>query len=175
MPGDDRTAFEKELRAAILRGDDFAWRSLVARHGGLLRRVATESVPTGAEDLVQEAWMVALRRMKDFDPRRGRLDAWLAGIVRGLAANARRRPGELTLPEGEGPVGPTPPPVAGAVGAVLAGLDEEERRLLDAKYRRGLSVAEIARREGRSEKAVEGRLGRARERFRQRWRRESET
>lgn len=44
-----------------------------------------------AEDLVSEAFMVALRRLDDLPADSGEAFAWLVGTVRKLAANHRRR------------------------------------------------------------------------------------
>ena len=52
------------------------------------------------------------------------------------------------------------------VRAALLCMHDDRRRMLLDKYAEGLSVAEIAARTGRSAKAVESLLSRAREQFR---------
>lgn len=47
--------------------------------------------PAEAEDLVSEAFMVAVRRLDDVPSDSGEAFAWLVGTVRKLAANHRRR------------------------------------------------------------------------------------
>jgi RNA polymerase sigma factor (sigma-70 family) len=47
--------------------------------------------PDDAEDLVSEAFVVALRRLDDLPRDPGEALAWLVGTVRKLAANQRRR------------------------------------------------------------------------------------
>lgn len=46
--------------------------------------------PADAEDLVSEAFVVALRRLDSLPPDSGEAFAWLVGTVRKLAANHRR-------------------------------------------------------------------------------------
>jgi RNA polymerase sigma-70 factor, ECF subfamily len=168
---EERKLLETRLRAAILRGDEYAWRSLVERHHEELRRRAHRLVEVGGDDLVQEAWMVALKRIRSFDPQRGSLAAWLQGVLRGLAANQGRKTREGSFPRDEHSEAPRSAATTNLlVGEVLAELDADERRLLDGKYRLGLSVAELAQRDGRSLKAVESQLSRARTNFKERWR-----
>jgi RNA polymerase sigma-70 factor (ECF subfamily) len=47
--------------------------------------------PADAEDLVSEAFVVAMRRLEDLPSESGETFAWLVGTVRRLAANHRRR------------------------------------------------------------------------------------
>ena len=41
--------------------------------------------------MVQETWLVAVRRVADFDPAQGNFDAWLKGIAANVLKNQRRR------------------------------------------------------------------------------------
>lgn len=59
---------------------DLVWRTLV-RFG----------IPEhAAEDLVHEVFLVARRRLAEFDPTRAAPSSWLYGLSRGVAANWRR-------------------------------------------------------------------------------------
>jgi RNA polymerase sigma factor (sigma-70 family) len=60
-------------------------------------------------------------------------------------------------------------PLAGQVEALLAELDPAERRLIEGKYLEGESVKELAIHSGLTEKAVEARLSRLRQRLRERF------
>ena len=53
-----------------------------------LHAVATRMLGSSAEadDVVQETWLTAVRRIRAFDPERGPFAAWL----RGIAANVLR-------------------------------------------------------------------------------------
>jgi RNA polymerase sigma-70 factor (ECF subfamily) len=63
---------------------------------------------------------------------------------------------------------PETDPLAGQIETLLADLEPVERRLLEGKYLAGESVKELADQTGLSEKAVEGRLTRTRQRLRER-------
>ena len=102
MTSDDRAQRERLLRRAVLAGDQRAWQSwydesyvpLYAyvhwRSGGL------EDL---AEEVVQETWLVAVRRVRRFDPRQGSFHAWLRGIAANVLRNrlrGRARPRRIT-------------------------------------------------------------------------------
>jgi RNA polymerase sigma-70 factor (ECF subfamily) len=123
---------------------------------------------------------VAVRRLRDFDPERGRLEAWLRGIalnvLRNLARREKRRE-EVERSVGEGGAPPNESgssrderpgaELAEEIAFVLSGLSERYREVLQAKYQEGLAVQEIAGRTGETPKAVESLLARARVAFRE--------
>jgi RNA polymerase sigma factor (sigma-70 family) len=119
-----------------------------------------------AEDLVQETWMRAL----DTWPARGVPDdpaAWLMRVARNtLVSHFRRHRPESVDPalielEDER-FSPAAPDTAVVVGWGLAQLRRPHAEVLEAFYFEGLSVNEIAVAQSTSERAVEGRLRRAR-------------
>jgi RNA polymerase sigma-70 factor (ECF subfamily) len=69
---------------------------------------------TDAEDLVQDTFLMALRRGSAYDPRRGSLDTWVLMIARSLAIDLLRRrtletrilAAEAGRPEGSDEPGP---------------------------------------------------------------------
>ena len=66
---------------------------------------------------------------------------------------------------------------AGASGAdalerVWSALPDRDREVLRARYEEHLTIEQIARAARATEKAIESRLGRARERFKKLWQRE---
>lgn len=177
MNPQDKQWEEQGLRAAVLAGNELAWRTLYDRHFDPLFAYvyARTRDPHRTEDLVQEAWTTAVRRIAAFDAARGPFGAWLRGIADRLLINDRRRwarrfrlrqeVGESTTPEPA-----VPQPGAGeAVDEALAALPERYREVLRAKYEESHTVAEIARARGLSEKAVESLLTRARQAFRAAW------
>lgn len=85
-PGDET------LMALACAGDQRAFAQLVRRHEAGLRRLASLLVgdPERGRELVQDAWVQAWERRAHYRPQ-DRLRAWLAGIVRNLAARERRR------------------------------------------------------------------------------------
>ena len=123
-----------------------------------------------AEDVTQEAWLKAIavwrRRGWPRDPL-----AWLRTVAANLLRNHYRRlrprplgPGELDL-EQESFAADTPH-AAALLGWGLARLREGQARLLRAHHLEGREVRVMAAELGLSERAVEGRLRRAREALR---------
>ena len=132
-----------------------------------------------AEDVVSEAFLSAIESISRLDLTRGTLGGWLVGIVRHKIAHLRRE--KDALQNGQALAGSTaacrtrvddPPTVLGAneeaaeVLDVLDRLAEEERVALEWKYLDGCSVRQMAGRLGRTEKAIENLLYRARQSFR---------
>ena len=122
-----------------------------------------------AEDLVQETWMRAL----DTWPAKGMPDeplAWLIRVARNTLVSHFRKvrpepidPASIDL---EAPGFPAErADTAAIVGWGLARLRRAHADLLEAFYFDGKSVREIARERAMSERAVEGRLRRARARL----------
>jgi len=119
-----------------------------------------------AEDLVQETWMRAL----DAWPSRGMPDeplAWLQHVARNvLISHFRRLRPELvdpaTIDLEDERFSPETPDVAAVVGWGMARLRRGHAEILEAFYFEGKAVREIAQERSMSERAVEGRLRRAR-------------
>jgi RNA polymerase sigma-70 factor, ECF subfamily len=119
-----------------------------------------------AEDLVQDTWMRAL----DTWPTRGRPDeplAWLLRVARNTMISHFRRirpesvdPRTIDL-EAPGPL-PDEPDIAATVSWGLARVRRRHADVIEAFYFDGKSVREIANERSTTEKAVEGRLRRAR-------------
>ena len=165
---------------------------LLARHADSLRTLARRLLADddAAEDVLQETWLVALRRPPRCTAETAALRGWLATVVRSLAfkrlrGEARRSQRERTAardslrrePSGEGP--------AEALGAaerarvlrevtdaVLA-LEEPYRDTLLLRYFEDLPPREIARRQGVPVTTVKSRLTRAVQRLRSSLRRTS--
>ena len=119
-----------------------------------------------AEDLVQETWMRAL----DTWPARGVPKeplAWLIRVAHNTLVSHFRRlrptlvdPATLDLEAAE--FSPDTPDAAAIVGCGLSRLRRSHASVLEAFYFDGKTVAEIAGEQSLSERAVEGRLRRAR-------------
>jgi RNA polymerase sigma-70 factor (ECF subfamily) len=176
-----RAPRERGLRQAVLAGDERAWRqwydesfaavdAYVAWRCGGLRDLADE--------VVQETWLVAVRRIRDFDPDAGSFAGWLCGIAANVVrarlrqrAHARQRvrslggaddlSGTVTLSDVEREE------EAERVACALDELPERYERALRAKYLEARSVAEIAAEWQETTKAVESLLTRARQAFRE--------
>ena len=164
---------ERGLHRAVLRGDEDAWRTLydtsfAALDAYVLWRCA--GLRDVADDVVQETWLTAVRRIQDFHPNRGRFLAWVRGIAGNvLRGHFRRRRGVPLVGDDH-----AAPRVDGAeqreeaeqIARALAELPERYEAVLRAKYLDGLSVAAIAADWVETPKAVESLLTRARDAFR---------
>jgi RNA polymerase sigma factor (sigma-70 family) len=130
----------------------------------LSRRVGGD--PGLAEDLAQETWMRALEAW----PARGVPDepiAWLIKVARNALVSYFRR----ITPEPVDPAvidlaaarfSPETAEIAAVVGWGLARLRRGHAEVLEAYYFEGKTVKEIAHERSTSERAIEGRLRRAR-------------
>lgn len=169
--------------AAMRRLDQQAWgdaydKYVTSTYAFIAHLVAGDR--TLAEELHQEAWLTAMSAIDQFAPDRGEFRGWLFGIAkRRVAMHFRKANGrsekQLYVETDEASAAGNallPDDVieeverADAVRAALAELDESARDVLVNKYVDSMSVAEIADRVGKSPKAVESMLTRARSRLR---------
>src|SRR5690349_14597338 len=85
---------ERALLDAVLAGDEQAWRTWYDESfDGLYAYVLWRAggLRDTADELVQETWLTALRRLRAFDPARGSFAGWLRGIAAHLLSNHLRR------------------------------------------------------------------------------------
>jgi len=173
---------EQPLLKGLARRDRAAWSAVYDRHVQEVFSFVYHLVGGDrhlAEELHQEVWLAALEGVDHFDARKGRFRDWLLGIARhrvwrhyrgtvsrSLEVVAERDVSVQTLA--------LPPPEqleglerAAVVRAALLRLNHDHRDVLLKKYVDGDSVDEIAVRTGRSAKAVESLLSRARDRLRE--------
>ncbi|HXD87681.1 MAG TPA: RNA polymerase sigma factor [Urbifossiella sp.] len=168
---------ERALRDAVLAGDATAWRAWYDEH--FARLAAYVNWRCGgradlADDVLQETWLVAVRRLKKFDPARGTFASWLAGIAANAVRNAlrtwnRQRRRGLPLDAATEPAAKenAAPENARRVAATLAAINPLYEEVLRAKYLDRQSVEMIATERGETVKAIESRLTRARQAFRE--------
>ena len=155
----DQAAFRVWYELALPR----VYRYLLARCG---------SDPDLAEELTQQTFVEAVRRRASYD---GRSDAvtWLRGIGRHKLVDHYRRTGrdnrrQLRLVS-ESPAQSdswSQHELRSGVQSALARLPGEQRIVMTLRYLDQMPVREIASTIGRSEKATESLLSRAREAFR---------
>jgi len=177
---------EQSSLITVLKGRDrSAWSAAVDRHlhevyGFVFHLVGGDRAV--AEDLNQETWLEALDGIDRCDATRGSFRNWLFGIARKqVALHYRRRAlagnatsfGDQFGEAGEpGDMSILPEDVleqverASVVRAAILLLPDDRREVLFWKYVEGLSVKTIAGRMGRTAKAVESLLSRAREQVR---------
>ena len=173
MQPNDRVRAETALRDAVLAGDRTAWRTLYdGAYQGLWTYVVWRCAGLRdlAEEATQETWLVAVRRLRDFDPRQGTFLAWLRGIAAKVLQNhfrARaRRPQQALSGFEAAPSNDEAREQAELVGRALAELSERYESALRAKYLDLLSVEQIAADWRETPKAIESVLTRARQAFR---------
>jgi RNA polymerase sigma-70 factor (ECF subfamily) len=144
-------------------------------HGFVRRRVAT--CPSLADDVTQDTFLVALRRIREFDPDRGAMLPWLTYIARNCARKALRRvrPDDSVELDAAGVDGY--PDLAAKllpedlldraetvdrVHAVLSVLAPHHQRVLESHYLLEESLTQIASAEATTVAAVKSLLHRAR-------------
>jgi RNA polymerase sigma-70 factor (ECF subfamily) len=181
MQPSERVGRDEALRRAVLAGDESAWRAWYdecfdALLGYVLWRCG--GLRDAADEVVQETWLIAVRRVRQFDPSAGSFAGWLRGIAANLLRNRFRRQSraEALLPatcarSGGGAAEPADGALvrreeAERIARALAGLSERHEAVLRAKYLEGRPVASIAAEWHETPKAVESLLTRAREAFR---------
>jgi RNA polymerase sigma-70 factor, ECF subfamily len=170
-----------EVRIALdaaRRGDHAAFACLVDRYQSEVRACIVIRIDQAvdADDIAQEVFIVAFRRLEDFDGSHP-FGAWLRGIALNLVRNHRRR-------HRERPVGGSAELeliAASAIEHLAAGgehrlaerledclqrLGERERDLLNLRYAEGLSLVDVCARRGLKHSALTMSLHRARERLR---------
>lgn len=133
------------------------WRYVCARLGRNQQDV---------EDVVSETFVAAIRGIDRFDPQRGAVYSWLVGIAKNKRNDFLRRQQREAIAGSRLPVEESSPPDIERIRQVLLELDDDERLALEWKYLEGRAVREIAQRLGRTEKAIEALLYRARGRCR---------
>jgi len=174
---------DTELVAEVLRKDRKATAELVARHAddvyGYVRRRLAPQIDL-VEDLVQETFLAAWGSLASFQGEAS-LRVWLLGIARHKVQDyyrARLRESEWAdddsaiaeAVEGQDPVEELSCHDAGhRAREVLAELPERYGLILRWRYWQQHTVRQMAFETGRSEKAVERLLARARTVFKKRW------
>ncbi len=181
-PADTRRD-DLDLAVAVASGDARSLRTFFDSYADLLfafLRHRMEGSRADVEDAWQETLAAAVRGMGTYRGESS-LFTWLCGIGRRKAADAARRAGRRVL---EVPAtSPVPRLDAGPFDAafseraetrsrvveVLASLPADQRSALVGRYVHRRKVPEIAGELGRSYKATESLLSRAREAFRAAW------
>jgi RNA polymerase sigma-70 factor, ECF subfamily len=173
---------DPDLFALLQAGDETAWRRICEDFGAPLYRycywLAGADV-AAAEDLRQETLLAAVAGIAGY---RGEvpLFAWLSGIARHKASDARRRRRRHVALDEAGDASAEPSPEASVfvternaqVVDTLWSLPRDYRIALIARYAEEESVESVAARLGRSYKAAESVLSRARQAFFERFRKE---
>jgi RNA polymerase sigma-70 factor, ECF subfamily len=163
-----------ELAKRVSRGDEDAFNQFYAQNADLIFGFIVHLVRgarTDAEEIWQDTFMAAIRRLPSYRGQ-GRLASWLCGIARHKVADYRRRngtagPAPTAFPGELMDDGPRPDEMLSRSALrvrlieALAELPGDYRLALLARYADERSIEDIARQMGRSYKAAESLLSRA--------------
>jgi RNA polymerase sigma-70 factor (ECF subfamily) len=182
---------DRQIAAGLQVGKSEAWSALYQTHFDRVWRLAGRMIGPDASavaDVVQETFMSAARSVRTFDPSRGPLWLWLAGICRNqVAAHFRTRRRDDRVRDGgdlhsamlgqwarrlqQAEAAPHEACLsaeeASLVRATLANLPSEYQLLLTSRYFEDVPVEEIACSARCSVVAVRSKLARARRAFRE--------
>ena len=167
---------ERTLMAKIAGGDEAALHALLRQYGPLIRYILRPILTDERDreecyaDISLKIWQTA----DSFDGDKGALKAWLTVLSRNAALNRARRT------QTDAPLEETVPHTGGSaeeellrrerqrrLQAAIAGLLPEDRSLFYRKYYYCQSTAQMAAELCLTERAVEGRLYRLRQKLRQ--------
>lgn len=165
---------EEDIREfrAVQAGDADAFQRIVERFQDPVFRVCLQFLCDRgrAEDLAQETFVTAYRKIDQFDPQRGRPIAWLLTIARRLCINSTKKLRAITsdnLPEPVSPTASEPDRSASrsevfqALDRALENLSPEHRRVFVLAEIEELPHADIATIEDVELGTVKSRLSRA--------------
>ena len=170
-----RDTSESELVSAAQRGNWPAYAELVKRHQASVRACLAVRLeqPHEAEDLAQEAFVTAFRKLNEFDAERP-FGPWVRSIAFNLLRNHWRKFRVVGIGGDEElaalveqrialrAAGNEGPELA-ALRDCLEQLDGPARALVERRYADDISVREIAEEQGRKYSAVTMQLHRVRE------------
>lgn len=156
------------------RGEREAWRNLFEWHFEPVYRYCVRLAcgrQDVAEEIAQEVFVTAGRRINKYRAKKGTFRGWLLGIAKNRfmkleLKEARRRRYEAQVSR-ESSKGTDEGSQELLVYEALARLPAHYRMVLETKYIEGHTVSEIAENQGRTVKATESLLSRAREKFAQ--------
>jgi len=172
------------LVAAVLRKDRKATAEFVGRYADdLYSYIRSRLAPRydQVDDLVQEVFLAAWENLGNYRGN-GPLQAWIIGIARHKVEDYYRE--RLRAPESIEDSDQEPAAEVSSsdfhrfldqdqlrknTWRVLASLPEQQRLALIWRYWEKASAREMARKTGKTEKAIERLLSRARAEFRERW------
>jgi RNA polymerase sigma-70 factor (ECF subfamily) len=150
---------DRELVAAMVRGDADALRALNARYGRMLAALARRIVgnDSDAEEVAADVLWQAWRGAATFDSSRGSVSVWLVTLGRSRAidrlraAKARERKpatdeAEISAPDPAADIDEAKR--SATVRSALANLDTDEKTALEMAYYSDLSQSEIAEKLG---------------------------
>ncbi len=173
---------DDELMAAVARGEEKAFATLLDRHLERVRAIGWRMLGSAeaADDLAQDVFMRIWTAPRAYDPARGRFVSWLSRVAANACIDRLRRNEPVQLDEAMAATlaDPDPDPerrtmqseTADRVRAAIAALPERQRLAIVLSHDLGHTNIEIARIMDTTVEAVESLLGRARRRLKARLR-----
>lgn len=167
-----------EQLCALIRNDPGAGlAAAIDAYGGIVKAVLSRMLGNRAQDIEDCMGTVFCRLWQNADSLhggRGTMKAWLCRVARNTAIDLLRREGEAPLPLEEEVLGTADDLAdetakrmnAALVQETVDGMDEPDRTIFIRRYFYLERIRPIAQALGMSEKAVERRLSRGRERLR---------
>ncbi len=170
------------LVARSLQGDAAAWDDLYERHAASVYNFLAHRLHGDAaarDDLFQETLLRAVERLRQYDPTRGTFRGWLCAIALNLlrerGRSLRREAALLLEARDDGTSSEDPPPPAEDRGTLAnlacSLLPARYQRALALKYQAHGSLDEVAREMAVTREAAGSLLYRAREAFKDAYRR----
>jgi len=145
LSNEDEMSQERAI-TAVRAGDRDAFRYLVETHQDRVFRTCCHLLrdPPSAEDLAQETFLTAFRKIDRFDPDKGSFAIWIITIARRLCLNAMKKSRPLNLAEPPEPAAPgqNSPDQLAARSDTFRALDRALLELSD-DHRRAFVLAEI--------------------------------
>ena len=177
------TQNENELVRRIINGDQGAFKALYVKYSDLLFAYILHHLDKDkdtASDIWQETWVVFVEKINDFQ-NKCTIFTWLCAIAKNKIADYHRNAEKqdpfqsidklnFVMDAEELDAGSIDAETQVDVVTVLANLTGRYRYLLEAKYIENKSIDEISCLIGKSYKATESMLTRARESFRKAFR-----
>ena len=166
---------ETEIIRQVLEGDIESFRLLLARYEKpvvrMIRNITYDK--ESGEDIAQDVFLTAYKKLASFDPARSNFSTWLFTIARNKSLNALKRKKPLSmseLPEKSNPHNPSDDMAKkeffDQLETGLRALPSKQRRAFILAEFENLSYEEIAQIEGTRLGTIKSRINRAKMRLR---------
>ena len=181
MTDAERQLRERTLRRAVLTGDETAWRVWYEETFLTVFRYVAWRIRGNSdrqEEILQETWLIAVKRIREFAPEKGTFADWIKGIATNVMRNELRKRQSSSAIFLGGLAASSDETAESSestqkilhherITEILQLLPIRYAEVLKEKYLEQKSVAEIASSWNESTKAVESLLTRARQAFRE--------
>ncbi len=166
---------ETEVIRRVLQGDIESFRLLVERYEGPIMRMVSNMTANreSSEDIAQEVFLAAYKKLSSFDPACSNFSTWLFTIARNKSINTlkkKRARSMSELPERSNPrhAGDelAKEEFFGRLDSALEALPAAQRRAFVLAQFEQLPYAEIAQIEGARTGTIKSRISRAKKRLR---------